>query len=97
MEHFTGPVEGQCDGQERRRHSAARKFRIALEGSKTIDQLSSEYEIHPRRFNSRLPDCHIVRLQSAAAIGSGCDLLPQAFKRHVALSRAATRTDSGSP
>jgi len=50
MEQFTGPVEGQCDGQKRRRHSAARKFRIALEGSKTIDQLSSEYEIHPRRF-----------------------------------------------
>ena len=30
-----------------RRHSAAYKFRIALEGSKTISQLSSEHEIHP--------------------------------------------------
>ena len=35
---------------KRRRHSAAYKFRIALEaleGSKTISQLSSEHEIHP--------------------------------------------------
>ena len=29
-----------------RRHSAAYKFRIALEGSKTITQLSSENEVH---------------------------------------------------
>ena len=43
-------MEGQNDGQETRRHSAAYKFRIALEaleGSKTISQLSSEHEIHP--------------------------------------------------
>ena len=36
--------------KNRRRHSAAYKFRIALEaveGSKTISQLSSEHEIHP--------------------------------------------------
>ena len=36
--------------KKRRRHSAAYKFRIALEaleGSKTISQLSSEHEIHP--------------------------------------------------
>jgi len=36
--------------KKRRRHSAAYKIRItleALEGSKTISQLSSEYEIHP--------------------------------------------------
>jgi len=35
--------------KKRRRHSAAYKFRIALEaleGSKTISQLSSEREIH---------------------------------------------------
>ena len=36
--------------KKRRRHSAAYKFRIALEaleGSKTISQLSSELEVHP--------------------------------------------------
>ncbi len=36
--------------KKRRRHSAVYKFRIALEaieGSKTISQLSSEHEIHP--------------------------------------------------
>ena len=36
--------------KKRRRHSAAYKFRIALkalEGSKTISQLSNEHEIHP--------------------------------------------------
>ena len=36
--------------KRRRRHSAAQKLRIvlkALEGSKTIGQLSSELEIHP--------------------------------------------------
>ncbi|MDE0143056.1 MAG: transposase [Caldilineaceae bacterium] len=36
--------------KKRRRHSAAYKFRIALEaleGSKTIGQLSSEHKIHP--------------------------------------------------
>ncbi len=36
--------------KKRRRHSAAYKFRIALEaleGSKTISQLSSEHEVHP--------------------------------------------------
>ena len=35
--------------KKRRRHTAAYKFRIALEaveGSKTINQLSSEHEIH---------------------------------------------------
>ena len=32
--------------KKRRRHTAAYKFRIALEGSKTISQLSSEYEVH---------------------------------------------------
>ena len=35
--------------KERRRHTAAFKFRVALEaveGSKTISQLSSEHEIH---------------------------------------------------
>ncbi len=35
--------------KKRRRHSAAYKFRIALEaleGSKTISQLSSEHEVH---------------------------------------------------
>ncbi|MCY4082965.1 MAG: transposase [Caldilineaceae bacterium] len=35
--------------RKRRRHTAAYKFRIALEaleGSKTISQLSSEHEIH---------------------------------------------------
>ena len=35
--------------KKRRRHSAAFKFRVALEaleGSKTISQLSSEHEIH---------------------------------------------------
>ena len=35
--------------KKRRRHAAAYKFRVALEaleGSKTISQLSSEYEIH---------------------------------------------------
>ena len=35
--------------KKRRRHTAAFKFRVALEaleGSKTISQLSSEYEIH---------------------------------------------------
>ena len=36
--------------KKRRRHTAAYKFRVALEaleGSKTISQLSSEHEIHP--------------------------------------------------
>ena len=36
--------------KKRRRHTAAFKFRVALEaleGSKTISQLSSEHEIHP--------------------------------------------------
>ncbi len=36
--------------KKRRRHTAACKFRIALEaleGSKTIGQLSSEHEVHP--------------------------------------------------
>ena len=49
MERITQPAEGQNDGQKRRRHSAAFKFRVALEaleGSKTISQLSSEHEIH---------------------------------------------------
>ena len=35
--------------KKRRRHMAAHKFRVALEaleGSKTISQLSSEHEIH---------------------------------------------------
>ena len=35
--------------KQRRRHAAAYKFRVALEaleGSKTISQLSSEHEIH---------------------------------------------------
>ena len=35
--------------KKRRRHTAAYKFRIALEaveGSKTISQLSSEHEVH---------------------------------------------------
>ena len=35
--------------KKRRRHTAACKFRVALEaleGSKTISQLSSEHEIH---------------------------------------------------
>ena len=35
--------------KKRRRHTAAYKFRVALEaveGSKTISQLSSEHEIH---------------------------------------------------
>ena len=36
--------------RKRRRHTAVCKFRVALkalEGSKTISQLSSEHEIHP--------------------------------------------------
>ena len=36
--------------KKRRRHTAAYKFRVALEaveGSRTISQLSSEHEIHP--------------------------------------------------
>ncbi len=36
--------------KKRRRHSAAFKFRVALEaleGGKTISQLSSEHEVHP--------------------------------------------------
>ena len=36
--------------KKRRRHSAAFKFRVALEaleGSKTVSQLSSEHEVHP--------------------------------------------------
>jgi len=36
--------------KKRRRHTAAYKFRIALEaleGGKTISQLSSENEVHP--------------------------------------------------
>ena len=36
--------------KKRRQHTAAYKFRVALEareGSKTISQLSSEHEIHP--------------------------------------------------
>ena len=40
---------GSTTVKKRRRHTAAYKFRVvleALEGSKTISQLSSEYEIH---------------------------------------------------
>ncbi len=33
--------------RKRRRHTAAYKLRVALEGSKTISQLSSEHEVHP--------------------------------------------------
>ncbi len=35
--------------KKRRRHTAAYRFRVALdavEGSKTISQLASEYEVH---------------------------------------------------
>ena len=32
--------------KKQRRHTAAFKFRVTLEGSKTISQLSSEHEIH---------------------------------------------------
>ena len=42
--------------KKRRRHTAAYKFRIALEaveGSKTISQLSSEHEIHPNLIRAR--------------------------------------------
>ena len=50
MEQITKHVEGQFNGQETTStHGAAYKFRIALEaleGSKTISQLSSEHEIH---------------------------------------------------
>ena len=41
--------------KKQRRHSAAYKFRIALEaleGSKTISQLSSEHEIHANLIRS---------------------------------------------
>ncbi len=46
--------------KKRWRHSAAYKFRIALEaieGSKTIGQLSSEHEVHPNMIRAwkRLP------------------------------------------
>ena len=37
--------------KKRRRHTAAYKFRVALEaveGSKTISQLSSEHEVHAK-------------------------------------------------
>jgi len=43
--------------KKRRRHSAAYKLRIvleALEGSRTICQLSSEYEIHPNMTRSAI-------------------------------------------
>ena len=43
-------MEGQNDGQETAATLAGHKFRIALEaleGSKTISQLSSEHENHP--------------------------------------------------
>ena len=36
--------------KKRRSHSAARKFRIALEGSKTTNKVSSKREIHPKQF-----------------------------------------------
>ena len=42
--------------KKRRRHTAAYKFRVALEaveGSKTISQLSSEHEIHPNLIRAR--------------------------------------------
>ena len=48
--------------KKRRRHSAACKFRIALEaleGSKTIGQLYSEHETHPKMIQAwkrQLPD-----------------------------------------
>ena len=41
--------------KKRRRHSAAYKFRIALEAledSKTISQFSSEHEVHPNMTRS---------------------------------------------
>lgn len=42
--------------RKRRRHTAACKFRVALEapgGSKTICQLSSEHEIHANQIRAR--------------------------------------------
>ena len=51
MEKFTKPVEGHHDGQE----TAAFKFRVALEaleGSKTISQLSSEHKIHANQIGA---------------------------------------------
>ena len=45
MERTTEPVEGQYDCQE----TAVFEFRVAqeaLEGSKTISQISSEHEVH---------------------------------------------------
>ena len=42
--------------KKRRRHTAAYKFRVALEaleGSKTISQLPSEHEIHPNLIRAR--------------------------------------------
>ncbi len=47
--------------KKRRRHAAAFKFRVALEaleGIKTISQLSSEHEIHA----SFPPVCHTLLL-----------------------------------
>lgn len=52
--------------KKRRPHSAARSFRTALEGSKSINQLSSEYEIYPKRF--QWPPCRL----SGCLIPSSC-------------------------
>ena len=44
--------------KKRRRHSVAYRLRIsleALEGSKTISQLSSEHAIHPNMIRARKP------------------------------------------
>ena len=70
--------------KKRRLHTAAQKFRIALEaleGSKTISQLSSEHEVHPNMIRAwkrqLLEDGSSVLARSGEppagrAAGSGC-------------------------
>ena len=56
--------------KQRRRHSAAYKLRIALEGSKTISQLASEHEIYPnmiRAWKLRLSEALLIVLLLVAS------------------------------
>ncbi len=59
--------------KKRRRHTAAYKFRIALEaleGSKTIGQLSSEHEVHANMIRPGSGNCQKAGPASSPAMAS---------------------------
>ena len=80
--------------KKRRRHSAAYKFRIALEaleGSKTISQLSSEHEVHP----------NMIRAWKRQLLKDGPSVFASNGERKQrqqdAQEAETSRTDGGSP